>query len=214
MLIKFRLTQILYTTFKQRYISFINLLLFIKTKLKCNKIKVLTLTKKIQTMSKDFYKTYIFPYRGIIIKICKAYSNSQEDYEDYYQEVCLQIWKSRENFKNKSEWSTWVYRISLNVCLSLIRKQKKHNDIYGFEQNYNQLSNQSDSNEGSKDYSNDISRLYEEIKKLSEIDRAIILLYLEKKTYREISQIIGINSNSIGVKITRIKKQIKKQIDG
>ena len=197
-----------------RYISFINLLLFIKTKLKCNKIKVLTLTKKIQTMSKDFYKTYIFPYRGIIIKICKAYSNSQEDYEDYYQEVCLQIWKSRENFKNKSEWSTWVYRISLNVCLSLLRKQKKYDDTYSPEQSYNQLSNQSDLTEESKDYSNDISRLYEEIKKLSEIDRAIILLYLEKKTYKEISQIIGINTNSIGVKITRIKKQIKKQING
>ena len=75
-------------------------------------------------MSKDFYITNIFPYRGIIIKICRAYSNSQEDYEDYYQEVCLQIWKSRENFKNKSEWSTWVYRIALNVCLSLLRKQK------------------------------------------------------------------------------------------
>ena len=165
-------------------------------------------------MSKDFYKNYIFPYRGIIIKICKVYSNSQEDYEDYYQEVCLQIWKSRENFKNKSEWSTWVYRIALNVCLSLLRKQKKHSDAYDFEQNYKQLSNESDLNEGSKDYSNDISRLYKEIKKLSEIDRAIILLYLEKKTYKEISQIIGINSNSIGVKITRIKKRIKKQING
>ena len=161
-------------------------------------------------MSKDFYKTYIFPFRGIIIKICRAYSNSQEDYEDYYQEVCLQIWKSRENFKNKSEWSTWVYRISLNVCLSLLRKQKKHNNTYSYEQS----SNQSDLNEESKDHSNDISRLYEEIKKLSEIDRAIILLYLEKKTYKEISQIIGINTNSIGVKITRIKKQIKKQING
>ena len=165
-------------------------------------------------MSKDFYKTYIFPYSGIIIKICRAYSNSQEDYEDYYQEVCLQIWKSRENFKNKSEWSTWIYRISLNVCLSLLRKQKKHNDAYDFEQNYNQFSNESDENEESRDYSNDISRLYKEIKKLSEIDRAIILLYLEKKTYKEISQIIGINSNSIGVKITRIKKRIKKQLNG
>ena len=110
--------------------------------------------------------------------------------------------------------STWVYRISLNVCLSLLRKQKKHDNTYGFEQNYNQLSNQSDLKEESKNYSDDISRLYEEIKKLSEIDRAIILLYLEKKTYKEISQIIGINSNSIGVKITRIKKQIKKQING
>jgi RNA polymerase sigma-70 factor (ECF subfamily) len=95
-----------------------------------------------------------------------------------------------------------------------LRKQKKHNDRYGFEQNYNQLSNESDLNEESKDYSNDISRLYEEIKKLSEIDRAIILLYLEKKTYKEISQIIGINSNLIGVKITRIKKRIKKQLNG
>ena len=165
-------------------------------------------------MSKDFYKTNIFPKRGIIIKICRAYSNSQEDYEDYYQEVCLQIWKSRENFKNKSEWSTWVYRIALNVCLSLLRKQKKHNDAYDFEKNYNQFSNESNVNEQAKDYSYDISRLYKEIKKLSEIDRAIILLYLEKKTYKEISQILGINSNSIGVKITRIKKRIKKQLNG
>ena len=95
-----------------------------------------------------------------------------------------------------------------------MRKQKKHNDAYDFEKNYNQFSNESDVNEEAKDYSNDISRLYKEIKKLSEIDRAIILLYLEKKTYKEISQIIGINSNSIGVKITRIKKRIKKQLNG
>ena len=95
-----------------------------------------------------------------------------------------------------------------------MRKQKKHNDAYDFEQNYNQFSNESDENEELKDYSNDISRLYKEIKKLSEIDRAIILLYLEKRTYKEISQIIGINSNSIGVKITRIKKRIKKQLNG
>ena len=162
-------------------------------------------------MSKDFYIIYIFPYRGIIIKICRAYSNSQED---YYQEVCLQIWKSRENFKNKSEWSTWVYRISLNVCLSLIRKHKKDDDTCSSQQSYHQLSNQPDLSVESKDYSNDISRLYDVIKKLSEIDRGIILLYLEKKTYKEISQIIGINTNSIGVKITRIKKQIKKQING
>ena len=165
-------------------------------------------------MSKDFYITYIFPYRGIIIKICRAYSNSQEDYEDYYQEVCLQIWKSRENFKNKSEWSTWVYRISLNVCLSLIRKQKKDDDTFSSQQSYHQLSNQADLSVESKDYSNDISRLYDVIKKLSEIDRGIILLYLEKKTYKEISQIIGTSSNSIGVKITRIKKQIKKYLNG
>ncbi|MGK0421746.1 MAG: RNA polymerase sigma-70 factor (ECF subfamily), partial [Polaribacter sp.] len=150
-------------------------------------------------MSTDFYKTFILPYSAIIIKICRAYSNSQEDYEDYYQEVCLQIWKSRDNFKNKSEWSTWIYRISLNVCLSLLRKQKKYNSTNSSEESFNQFSNQSDLNENTKDYSTDISKLYDAIKELGEIDRGIILLYLEKKTYEEIAQIIGTNSNSIGV---------------
>ncbi|MDO6760331.1 RNA polymerase sigma factor [Tamlana sp. 2_MG-2023] len=165
-------------------------------------------------MSTDFYKTYILPYSAIIIKICRAYSNSQEDYEDYYQEVCLQIWKSRENFENKSEWSTWVYRISLNVCLSLLRKQKKYKDTNSFEESYNEFSNQSDSAEAVKDYTIDIAKLYDIIKKLPEIDRGIILLYLEKKSYKEIAEIMGTNSNSIGVKITRIKNRIKKQING
>ena len=75
-------------------------------------------------MSIDFYTISILPHAGIIIKICRAYTNSQEDFEDYYQEVCLQIWKSKDNFKEESEWSTWVYRLSLNVCLTLLKKNK------------------------------------------------------------------------------------------
>ncbi|MCG2462172.1 RNA polymerase sigma factor [Flavobacteriaceae bacterium F89] len=77
-------------------------------------------------MSSDFYKISILPYAGIIIKLCRAYTNSQEDFEDYYQEVCLQIWRSKENFREESEWSTWVYRISLNVCLTLLKKRKNN----------------------------------------------------------------------------------------
>lgn len=76
-------------------------------------------------MSNDFYTAFILPYAPIIIKICRAYSNSQEDFEDFYQEVCLQIWKSRDNFREESKWSTWIYRLSLNVCLSLIKKNGK-----------------------------------------------------------------------------------------
>ena len=64
-------------------------------------------------MSSDFYTLSILPYAVIIIKICRAYTNTQEDFEDYYQEVCLQIWKSKDNFREQSEWSTWIYRLSL-----------------------------------------------------------------------------------------------------
>ncbi|WP_320814385.1 sigma-70 family RNA polymerase sigma factor [Flavobacterium sp.] len=155
-------------------------------------------------MSSDFYTVSILPFSGIIIKICRAYSNSQEDFEDYYQEVCLQIWKSRDNFKGQSEWSTWIYRISLNVCLTLLKKNKKTQFT-------------------SSDYLPDVviedsrvftdeslNHLYSAIKQLSELDRGVIMLYLEEKSYQEIADIIGTNANNIGVRITRIKDKLKK----
>lgn len=161
-------------------------------------------------MSKDFYTQFILPYAGIIIKICRAYTDSEEDFQDYYQEVCLQLWKSRDNFKGDSKWSTWVYRISLNVSLSLLRKDKK----------VNKKSDELPKVEGeiqteSNPFNDESLRfLYQAIKKLSETDRAIILLYLEEKSYQEIAEIIGLSPNNIGVKITRIKKKLKTLLDG
>ncbi|TBW30155.1 RNA polymerase sigma factor [Gramella sp. KN1008] len=161
-------------------------------------------------MSKDFYKQFILPYAGIIIKICRAYTDTEEDFQDYYQEICLQLWRSRKNFKGDSKWSTWVYRISLNVCLSLLRKDKKINknkvelvDVVSTGQQQESVF----SNESMK-------LLYLAIKQLSATDRAIILLYLEEKSYQEIAHIMGLSSNNIGVRIARIKKKLKKLLDG
>lgn len=161
-------------------------------------------------MSKDFYTQFILPYAGIIIKICRAYTDNEEDFQDYYQEVCLQLWKSRLNFKGNSKWSTWVYRISLNVSLSLLRKDKQIN------KNSIELPNYaSDISSESNPFNDEsLQLLYQAIKKLSELDRAIILLYLEEKSYHEIAEIIGLSPNNIGVKITRIKKKLKTLLDG
>ena len=160
-------------------------------------------------MSSDFYTNNIQPYAAIIIKICRAYTNSQEDFEDYYQEVCLQIWKSRINFQEKSEWSTWVYKISLNVCLSLLKKKKNGEQHFASDAVPNELS------EDSKAFQDEaLNQLYAAIHQLSEIDRAIILLYLEEKSYNEIAEIMGTNTNNIGVRVTRIKERLKKLLDG
>lgn len=160
-------------------------------------------------MSKDFYTQFILPYAGIIIKICRAYTDSEEDFQDYYQEVCLQLWKSRENFKGDAKWSTWVYRISLNVSLSLLKKDKKVN------KNSVAISNLEDSQQDSNPFNDEsLKLLYAAIKKLSELERAIILLYLEENSYQEIAEIIGLSPNNIGVKITRIKKKLKTLLDG
>lgn len=156
-------------------------------------------------MSNEFYTTSILPHSAIIIKICRAYSNSQEDFEDYYQEVCLQIWRSRNSFKGNSEWSTWVYRLSLNVCLTLLKKEAKRNNSYFVSDAISE-----DIIEDNQVFlDKNLQQLYIGIKQLPEIDRAIILLYLEERPYKEIAKIIGTNTNNIGVKIKRIKERLK-----
>lgn len=159
-------------------------------------------------MSNDFYTTSVLPYAAIIIKICRAYTDTQEDFEDYYQEVCLQIWKSRDNFQEKSKWSTWIYRLSLNVCLTLLKKRKNKSNIHTDNLKEDLIE------ESAVFKSESLNLLYDAIKKLSELDRAVILLYLEEKSYQEIADIIGTNQNNIGVRIKRIKERLKKLLDG
>ena len=160
-------------------------------------------------MSSDFYKISILPFSGIIIKLCRAYTNSQEDFEDYFQEVCLQIWRSKENFREESQWSTWVYRISLNVCLTLLKKKKNNGQLFVSDA---LAAEETEDNYAFSDES--LNLLYDAIRQLSEIDRAIIMLYLEEKPYKEIAVIIGTNPNNIGVRVKRIKIKLKKLLDG
>ena len=160
-------------------------------------------------MSSDFYTNSILPHSGIIIKICRAYTDTQEDFEDYYQEVCLQIWKSKDRFREESKWSTWVYRLTLNCCLTLVKKKKnnRQNMPSDFEQKEIGVETKTFEDES-------LNLLYTAIRKLSEIDRAIILLYLEEKPNEVIADIIGTSKNNISVRIIRIKERLKKLLDG
>ncbi|PCI61573.1 MAG: RNA polymerase [Gammaproteobacteria bacterium] len=159
-------------------------------------------------MGSDFYQLSILPFAGIIIKICRAYTNSQEDFEDYYQEVCLQIWRSKDNFNQQAEWSTWIYSISLNVCLTYLKRAKN-----GDKQLVSDSLPEEVIDDSKAFVSDEVNQLYSAIKHLSELDRAVILLYLEEKSYEEIAKIIGSNTNNIGVRIKRIKDKLNKYIN-
>ena len=160
-------------------------------------------------MSSDFYHSFILPYAAIIIKMCRAYTNTEEDFEDYYQEVCLQLWRTKDNFNEQSQWSTWVYRLSLNVCLTLLKKKK------GKAQEFASDSLPAEVMEDSAAFADEsLNQLYDAIRQLSEVDRGVILLYLEEKSYQEIAEIIGTNANNIGVRISRIKERLKKILNG
>ncbi|WAC10597.1 sigma-70 family RNA polymerase sigma factor [Dyadobacter pollutisoli] len=165
--------------------------------------------KTIQ-VSTDFYQISVLPFSAIIIKICRAYTNSQEDFEDYYQEVCLQIWRSRDNFREQCEWSTWVYRISLNVCLTLLKRKKSDGKTYFTSDVLPDVV--ITENKAFEDES--LNLLYIAIRQLSEVDRALILLYLEEKSYQEIAGILNTSANNIGVRVSRIKERLKKILHG
>ena len=161
-------------------------------------------------MSTDFYQLSILPFAAIIIKICRAYTNSQEDFEDYYQEVCLQIWRSKDRFRQQCQWSTWVYRISLNVCLTLLKQRKIDGRAYFTSDvlpDVIMTENRAFEDEP-------LTLLYLAIKQLSEVDRALILLYLEEKSYQEIADILNTNANNIAVRVNRIKERLKKILHG
>ena len=129
-------------------------------------------------MSSDFYATSIVPFAPIIIKICRAYTTTQEDFEDYYQEVCLQIWRSHRTFDERAAWSTSIYRVSLNVCMTLLKTHKRNRRIFASDDVPPELV------EDSRAFADEsLNRLYDAIRPaVSEVDRAVILLYLDEKS--------------------------------
>jgi RNA polymerase sigma-70 factor (ECF subfamily) len=154
----------------------------------------------------DIFVKEISGNNGIIHKVCNIYCNNPEEKKDLMQEITLQLWKSFPNFKQKSKFSTWMYKIALNTAITNIRKSNK-NPIQEY------LSEKKDTpveKEDIPDLDDEINRLYKAIAKLNEVEKGIILLYLEKKTYAEIGEITGLSEKNISVKIVRIKSKLKK----
>lgn len=144
---------------------------------------------------------------GIIYKITMIYSNNTEDQKDLYQEIVYQLWKSYSSFKENSKISTWMYRIALNTAISNLKKEKRRGSQVSID---NLLLNQM--NEVDTVMEERITLLYAHIKKLSIVERGIILLHLEGKSYDEIATITGFTNTNIGTRLARIKQKLKTQI--
>ena len=139
-------------------------------------------------------------YKDVIFKVCYVYA-SREELEDYYQEVLIQLWRSLPNFRNESKMSTWIYRISLNTCISYVRKNKKVNKVSLIDLDFID-------NDIEKKYY--IDELYLLINRLNKFEKAIILLWLEDRDYEEIASIVGISKNNVAVKLNRIKEKLRR----
>lgn len=143
---------------------------------------------------------------GIIHKVCNVYCNNPEEKKDMMQEITLQLWKSFPHFKEKAKFSTWMYRIALNTAITNIRKSKTSPILEAFTESQHDLAEKQDI----PNLDEEINKLYKAIAKLNDVEKGIILLYLEKKPYAEIGGIIGLSEKNIGVKIVRIKGKLRK----
>jgi len=142
-------------------------------------------------------------YQGILYKVSLVYFKSKSDREDNFQEIVYQLWKSYPKLKNKNSIGSWIYAVSINISISRIKKVRR----IEYSENVPELPDNSDViDEITRNES--LQLLINAIYNLDEIDKSIMLLYLEEKNYDEIAEIIGISKSNVGVRINRAKKKL------
>lgn len=137
----------------------------------------------------------------IISKICFIYCKTSTDREDLYQEIVLQLWKSFKSFSDRAAFSTWMYRVALNTAISFTKKPS-------FIITAGELPDQVSDDEYLSDLSEDIRLLHRAIAMLGRIDKALIILWLEDRSYEEIAGTLGISVKNVSVKLVRIKARL------
>lgn len=149
------------------------------------------------------FVTLIQEYERVIYKVCYLYTTPHATLNDLYQEVVINLWKAYPKFRNECKISTWIYRIALNTCISFIRKEKNIPEIVT-------LSQIADRIEETDEIQVMLKRLYSMINRLGQLEKSIVLLYLEDKSYEEIAEITGLTLTNVATKLSRIKDKLRK----
>lgn len=144
--------------------------------------------------------------QNIAHKICRIYTTNQDDHNDLFQEITIQVWKSYSKFRRDAKFSTWMYRVALNTAISLYRKSTKRIKY----QNIDDFAFKIKATDYDQTEEFQLEALYKAMHQLNDIDKALIYLYLENKPYEEISETLGISSINARVRMNRAKEKLKK----
>jgi len=148
-------------------------------------------------------------HQNIVHKICRIYTDNEHAHKDLFQEISIQLWKAFPKFRGDSKFSTWMYRVGLNTAITLYRKSLRTINSQPIESVAYKLSYQD--YDDTKDQQ--LKMIYTAVKKLNDIDKGIVFLYLENKNYKEISDTLGISEVNARVRMNRIKKKLKTQLN-
>lgn len=157
---------------------------------------------------KEEFLDILSDYQGIVHKVCLIYFRNKTDREDNFQEIIYQLWKSFPGLQNKNSIGSWIYAVSINTSISRLKKASRIEYREKLPESVDQFDILEDLS------SNETLRiLLQAIYKLNEIDKSIMLLYLEEKSYDEIAGILGISKSNVGVRINRAKELLKQHLN-
>lgn len=154
-----------------------------------------------------FVKT-IREHEGLILKITSFYADDRRDQQDLYQEIVYQLWKGFDSFRGESKFSTWMYRVGLNTAITQLKDRKKLPGTVPVEE---WMLKASDT--GDPAFEERIRVLYSQIRQLNDLEKGLILLSLEGKTYAEIAEIMGLSATNVGTRLSRIKAKLKERVN-
>lgn len=143
--------------------------------------------------------------QGIVHKVCRIYTDDKDSHDDLFQEIILQLWRSYDSFKGDSKFSTWMYRVSLNTAITLIRKKSKYTETDFNEAQFINIK----SDDKDEFLEERITLLYAAIRLLNDVERALVLLFLEDLPYKDIAETLGISEVNARVKMNRVKIKLK-----
>lgn len=162
-------------------------------------------------ISKEQFISLLEEHTNILYKISRSYCHDPDDRKDLEQEIVIQIWKSLKNFNPEFRLSTWIYRIGLNVAISHLRKDsKRRNQFEPLEEAIFEVSDDEEENEV---VTEQLATLNHFINQLDSLNKALMILYLDGKSYKEMSEIMGISESNVSTKISRIKKEFRQKFN-
>lgn len=155
-----------------------------------------------KTMTEREFEKMVRENKGTIYTVCYMFSNDHDEVADLFQEILINLWRGSGTFRGESALSSWIWKVSLNTCITFDRKKKRGVSTVPLTMDVDLFSDQADD-------TRQISMLRERIGRLGPFDRAIVLLWLENLSYEEIGQIVGISSSNVSVRLVRIREQLK-----
>jgi RNA polymerase sigma-70 factor (ECF subfamily) len=143
--------------------------------------------------------------QNIVHKVCSLYTNDRDSHNDLFQEITIQLWRAYPKFRGEAKFSTWMYRVALNTAITLYRKSKRRVKTQDFDSViYKIKTDEYDDTEERQ-----LKLIYDAVKQLGDIDKALVFLYLEDKDYSEIAATLGITEVNARVKMNRIKNKLR-----